>query len=84
MDDETHRRGGGEEELVPRYPSVEDLVGLCRALNREEARYLVVGGFAMRGAGYNRQTIDTSPENEAKVYRALESLPDQRACAGVS
>jgi hypothetical protein len=72
-----------EEELESREPSVEDLVALCGELNARGARYLVVGGFAMRGAGYIRATmdidlvIDCSVENEAKVFDALRSLPDR-------
>ncbi len=75
-----------EEELNPlevREPGVEDLVGLCRALNSSGARYLIVGGFAMRAAGIDRRTVDvdllieTGPENEARVFLALESLPDK-------
>ncbi len=68
---------------VSRPPSVEDLVRLCSELNAKGAQYLVVGGFAVRGAGYIRETmdvdllIDTSLENEALVYQALETLPDQ-------
>ena len=52
-------------------------------LNSRGARYLVVGGFAIRGAGYLRSTmdidllIDASMENEAKVYEAMRSLPDR-------
>ncbi len=72
----------GEEELEPREPSLEDLVDLCRHLNKEGARYIVIGGFAIRAAGYPRGTmdvdllIDTDLENEAKVFEALRSLPD--------
>jgi hypothetical protein len=72
-------------ELEPREPTVEDLVELCRELNRLQARYVVVGGFAMQAAGYVRRTIDidliiaTDPENEARVYQALAILPDQAA-----
>jgi hypothetical protein len=68
-----------------RQPSPEDLVILCRALNEAGARYLVVGGFAMRAAGYNRLTMDvdllveTGPENEARVIRGLMVLPDKAA-----
>lgn len=72
-----------EEELTSRAPSAEDLVALCRHLNAAETKYIVVGGFAIRGAGYGRDTMDldfiiaTDLENEAKVYKALESLPDK-------
>lgn len=70
-------------ELVPRDPSLEDLVNLCRELNSRGAKYVVVGGFAIRAAGYSRHTSDvdlivgTDLENEAKVFKALEMLPDQ-------
>ena len=66
-----------------REPTLEDVVNLCRALNEAGARYLIVGGFAIRAAGYTRQTMDvdllveTVPENEARVIEALMSLPDQ-------
>jgi hypothetical protein len=69
--------------LEPREPTVEDLVILCRELNRLGARYVVVGGFAMRAAGFVRQTIDvdlivaSDLENEALIYQALEVLPDK-------
>lgn len=70
-------------ELVPRDPSLEDLVNLCRELNARQASYLVVGGFAIRASGYPRHTGDvdlvvaSDLENEARVFKALESLPDQ-------
>lgn len=47
------------------------------------AKHLIVGGFAIRGAGYHRETydldliIDTDLENEAKVYKSLELLADK-------
>lgn len=65
-----------------REPTLSDLVELCGWLNAEQARYVVVGGFAIRAAGYNRRTMDvdllveTGAENEARVHRALERLPD--------
>jgi hypothetical protein len=52
-------------------------------LNRLGARFVVVGGFAMIEAGLPRLTqdvdllVDVSPENEALVFEALRSLPDQ-------
>ena len=70
-------------DLVPRDPSLEDLVNLCRELNACQARYVVVGGFAIRVSGYPRHTGDVGLvvagdlENEARVFQALESLSDQ-------
>ncbi|MDB6116912.1 MAG: hypothetical protein JWO08_693 [Verrucomicrobiaceae bacterium] len=72
-----------EGELTSRAPTQEDLVALCRALNAEGARYLVIGGFAIIQAGYPRSTsdldflMDASLENEARVFKALEILPDK-------
>jgi len=43
----------------------------------------MVGGCAIRAAGYSRPTsdidllIETGPENEARVIQELRSLPDQ-------
>ena len=68
--------------LEARPPLLEDLVSLCRDLNREGARYVVLGGMAVIQAGFVRATndvdllIDTSPENQDRVRRALMALPD--------
>jgi hypothetical protein len=48
-----------------------------------EAKYVIIGGFAIILAGFARATldvdllIDTSLGNEALVYKALEILPDK-------
>ena len=69
-------------ELEPREPTVEDLRDLCCELNRRGAKYVVIGGFAMRAAEYNRTTLDVDlmvaadAENEARVFAALSTLPD--------
>ena len=81
MDDESHD-DGASEELVSREPSVEDVVEICRELNARGARYIVVGGFAIRQAGYSRTTmdidllVDAELGNETKVFDALATLPD--------
>lgn len=70
-------------ELSSREPTISDLVELCRELNERNASYIVIGGFAMRAAGLDRRTmdvdllIDTSLDNEARVFQALATLPDQ-------
>ncbi len=71
-----------QPELEPRQPTLEDLRDLCRELNARGARYVVIGGFAIRAAGYIRETMDIDlivsrdRENEAKVFSALSTLPD--------
>lgn len=77
----------GTEGNVPRSrpPRVEDLVQLCRRLNAEGARYLVIGGFAMILHGYTRGTmdvdllVDPAPDNIRRVKAALAGLPDNAA-----
>jgi len=81
MDDDGNEIEDGE--LTSRAPTQEDFVGLCARLNELDARYVVIGGFAIITSGYPRSTmnvdllIDTSLDNEALVYQALEILPDQ-------
>ena len=71
--------------LESRPPRLSDLVSLCRSLNREGARYIVVGGMAMVQAGFVRATedidllVDATSDNTARVRRALCDLPDQAA-----
>lgn len=72
-----------EGELSSRAPTEEDLVNLCRILNQLGARYLIVGGFAVMYSGYARTTMDVDllmsvdPQNEARVFQALATLPDK-------
>lgn len=73
------------ENLESREPTLEDLRDLCRELNQRGAKYLVIGGFAIRAAGYNRGTMDvdlmvaSDRDNEQRVYDALGTLPDKAA-----
>lgn len=67
--------------LESREPTVGDLRDLCRALNERAAKYVVIGGFAIRAANYIRQTMDVDlivaadAENETRVFAALATLP---------
>src|SRR5580700_8667130 len=69
-------------ELESREPTVQDLRDLCRELNQRGAKYVVIGGFALRAANYNRRTMDVDlivaadADNEARVFAALSTLPD--------
>jgi len=68
--------------LEPRLANTDDLVSLCRSLNEADAKYIVIGGFAIIQIGFARATsdidllIDTSAENFAKVKIAMLKLPD--------
>ena len=72
-----------EEKAPPRTPEQNDLVKLCAALNDQGARYIVVGGMAINQQGFLRATedidllLENSRENQVRVRKALETLPDQ-------
>ena len=65
-----------------RAPELEDLVSLCKALNAEGVRYVLVGGFAVILHGFVRATkdidllVDPSTENIHRLKRAMATLPD--------
>jgi hypothetical protein len=71
-----------EDRGYSRAPELEDLVALCKALNDENARYVLIGGFAVILHGYVRATkdidllVDASPENVRRLKRAMATLPD--------
>ncbi|MEP7011525.1 MAG: hypothetical protein ABJC13_14480 [Acidobacteriota bacterium] len=68
-----------------RAPELEDLLKLCADLNREGARYLLIGGFAVILHGFVRATkdidflVDDSVENLQAIKRAMACLPDNAA-----
>jgi len=65
-----------------RAPELEDLLALCKALNQEKVRYVLIGGFAVILHGFVRATkdvdllVDASVENVQRLKRAMGSLPD--------
>jgi class 3 adenylate cyclase len=65
-----------------RAPELEDLVAICRSLNKEGVRYLLIGGFAVILHGLVRTTkdidllVDPSEENIRRLKKALGTLPD--------
>lgn len=72
----------GEDRAYSRQPRPEDLTKICAALNREGARYILIGGFAVIARGLERPTkdidllIDASADNLERIKRALAVLPD--------
>jgi hypothetical protein len=58
----------------------DDFVDLLRALSEAEARFLVVGAYALAIHGHPRATgdidvwVEPTPENAARVYRGLETF----------
>jgi hypothetical protein len=73
------------DDRYSRAPEPEDVVRICRALNEAGARYVLIGGFAVIAHGAGRFTkdidllVDDSPENVARVKRALAVLADNAA-----
>lgn len=66
-----------------RPPTIDDLVGLCKSLNADGVKYVVLGGFAVNYYGLNRGTtdidilVDPSETNIAKIKKALAYLPEK-------
>jgi len=71
--------------VYSRAPELEDLLNLCQALNREQARYVLIGGFAVILHGFVRGTkdidllVDPDAANIRAVKRAMAELPDNAA-----
>jgi len=71
-----------DDREYSRAPELEDLVSLCKALNAEGVRYVLIGGFAVILHGFVRATkdidllVDASVENVQCLKRAMRVLPD--------
>ncbi len=71
------------DDAQSRPPTLEDLIQLCKNLNEEKVKYIVIGGMAMIQQGFVRATedidllVDTSLENEDKLRAAMSYLPDR-------
>lgn len=76
------------DDLACREPTVEDLRDLCRELNQRAAKYVVIGGFAIRAANYIRSTMDvdlvfatwrrTAGDVKCERFHAARRLSDRR------
>ena len=68
-----------------RPPTLDDIKRICRALRGAEARYVLIGGFAVILHGGVRTTkdidllVDPSPDNVARLKQALAVLQDDAA-----
>ena len=66
----------------PRDPERGDLLTVCKALNENGAKYIVIGGMALVYHGFNRGTedidmiVDRASDNIARLKAALAVLPD--------
>ena len=77
---------GDESQAAFTRPATwEDVVATARLLNREGARYVLVGGYALAAHGYVRMTEDIDiavapdSENARRWVVALAQLPDGAA-----
>ena len=76
MDDQNHSQ-------YSRVPELEDLINLCRDLNNEKVKYMLIGGFAVILHGFVRGTkdidllVESSRENIHKLKKAMSKLPDK-------
>jgi predicted nucleotidyltransferase len=68
-----------------RIPTVKDLVTLCRNLNEQDVRYVIIGGFAVIRYGYIRATgdidllVENTKENLDRIRKALSYIPEGEA-----
>ena len=68
--------------LEPRFPTLDDLLFLCRCLNEAGAKYLVIGGWAVIQHGFDRTTsdvdllVEAGPDNFQRLRQAMLKLPD--------
>ena len=66
-----------------RPPTLNDLVSLCRQLNKAGGKYVIIGGMAIIQAGLARATedidllVEKSEENFHKIRQGLLTLPDR-------
>jgi hypothetical protein len=76
-----------DDREYSRAPELEDLLSLCKALNAEGVRYVLIGGFAVILHGFVRATkdidllIDASVDNVQRLKRAMAILPDNAIAA---
>lgn len=74
-----------DDQQYARAPEPDDLVRVCRSLNRLGAKYVLIGGFAVIAHGATRFTkdidflIEDSPDNVRLVTQALGVLADNAA-----
>ena len=66
--------------VYSRAPELEDLLSLCQALNREQARYVLIGGFAVILHGFVRGTkdIDLLVDPEKSNVQARREVTRER------
>ncbi len=70
------------ERSETRPPTIDDLITVCKRLNEEKVKYVLIGGFAVNYYGFPRSTedidllVDSSKENILKIKNALSFLPD--------
>lgn len=73
---------GPDDRDYSRAPELEDLLTLCKALNAEGVKYVLIGGFAVILHGFVRATkdidllVDASTENIRRLKRGMAVLPD--------
>ena len=71
-----------DERQISRPPTIDDLVAVCKKLNDNNVKYVLIGGFAINYHGFSRATTDIdilvcpSKENISEIKQALSFLSD--------
>lgn len=77
--------GSDDLDQYSRIPTVDDLKTLCRSLDENKVKYVVIGGFAVIHFGYIRATgdidllVEDSPDNTERIRKALAFIKDGEA-----
>ena len=77
--------GNDDSSRYSRIPTLDDLINLCRNLNKYGVKYVIIGGFAIIRHGYIRATgdidllVENTKENIDKLRKALSFIPDGEA-----
>jgi hypothetical protein len=47
-----------DRQIYSRVPTIDDLVKICKSLNENDFKYIVINGMVIINAGYARATED--------------------------
>jgi hypothetical protein len=68
-----------DSPLEPRLPTLDDLLFLCRSLNEADAKYIVIGGWAVIQLGFERTTSDIDLLVERIIARKFPKNQNRHA-----
>lgn len=73
-----------DDAAYARAPEPEDVVRICRALNEADAKYVLIGGFAVVAHGASRFTkdidflVDDAPDGDVRDHIVVRERAERR------